>query len=76
VAVLIVFLVLALLVGFAVTVAVGWIVVIPVVLTLAVLVWLGSTFARGRAPSDLLRRTRRPQLLGPRGPDDPERARR
>jgi len=75
VAVLITFLVLAILIGFAVTLAVGWIVVIPAVLALAVLVWLGTAFAMGRAPSEMVRRTHKPELLGPGGPDDPDAAR-
>ena len=73
VAVLVVFIVLAVLIGFAVTLAVGWLVVIPVILALGVLVWIATAFILGRAPSDILRRTRRPELLGPGGPDDPER---
>jgi len=76
VAVLIVFVVLAVLIGFAVTLAVGWIVVIPALLALAIVVWMGTAFVLGRAPSDIVRRTRRPELLGPGGPDDPERGRR
>ena len=75
-AVLIVFIVLAILIGFAVTLAVGWIVVIPALFILAALVWFGTALAFKRAPSDMLRRTRRPELLGPGGPDDPERGRR
>ena len=74
-AVLIVFLILAVLIGFAVTLAVGWIVIVPAVLGAAFVAWLATAFVRGRAPSDMLRRTRRPELLGPGGPDDPERGR-
>jgi hypothetical protein len=76
VAVLIIFFVLAVLIGFAVTLAVGWIVIIPVLVALAVLAWTGTAFVMGRTPSDMVRRARRPELLGPGGPDDPDRLRR
>jgi hypothetical protein len=72
---LIFFLVIAVLVGFALTLAVGWIVILPVLIGLAALVWAVTAFAKGQSPSDLLRRTRRPELLGPGGPDDPDRGR-
>jgi len=75
-AALIVLLVLAVLIGFAVTLAVGWIVIIPAVFALAVFVWVATAFVLGRPPSDMLRRTRRAELLGPGGPDDPDRGRR
>jgi len=35
-------------------------------------VWVGALTASRRTPQDALRRTKRPQLLGPGGPDDPE----
>ena len=74
-AVLFAFIVLAVLIGFAVTLAVGWIVVIPVLLALVVFAWMGTAFVLGRAPSDMVRRTRRADLLGPGGADDPDRGR-
>jgi hypothetical protein len=73
-ALLIAFLVLAVLISFAVTLAVGWIVIFPALLVLGILAWVGTAFVAGRPPSDILRRTKRADLLGPGGPDDPERA--
>jgi hypothetical protein len=71
-AVLIVFLVIAVVIGFALTLAVGWIVVVPVLIALGLVVWGAFAVAKGGAPSDVLRRTRRAELLGPGGPDDPD----
>ena len=71
-ALIIFFLVVAVLVGFALTLAVGWIVILPVLLGLVLLGWLGAALTR-RSPSQLVRRTRSPELLGPGGPDDPDR---
>jgi len=74
-AALVVFVVLAILIGFAMTIAVGWLVVIPAVLALAVVAWVATGFVLGCRPSDMLRRTRRTELFGPGGPDDPRRSR-
>jgi hypothetical protein len=74
-AVLIVFLIVAVVVGFALTLAVGWIVIVPLVLlVVGALVWGRRAAASGRTPGDLVRGTRRPELLGPGGPDDPDAA--
>jgi hypothetical protein len=70
-----VFFVLPVLIGFAVTLAVGWLVIIPALVAFGVFIWVATGFVLGRTPSDMLRRTRRPELLGPGGPDDPERSR-
>jgi hypothetical protein len=74
--VLVVFVVLAVLISLAVTLAAGWIVIIPAFLALAVLAWVAAGFVLGRTPSNVVRRTRRRELLDPGGPDDPELGRR
>ena len=49
---------------------------LPLALALAVGVWLAMTFAGHTTPTQAVRRTpRRQTLLGPGGPDDPDRSR-
>jgi hypothetical protein len=69
---LIVLIVLALTFGLSVGLGVGWIAVLPLLALLAVAVWSGLAFASGRSPAQATRRTRRTELLGPGGPDDPD----
>jgi hypothetical protein len=72
-AALITFIVIMIVVGFALTLAVGWIVIVPIlVILVGGLFWGSRAAARGATPGDLVRGTRRPELLGPGGPDDPE----
>jgi protein-S-isoprenylcysteine O-methyltransferase Ste14 len=66
-----VFLVLLLL-GFAFSFWVSWLVIVPIGLVLAFLAWGGTLAAAKRTPQEAVRRTKRPRLLGPGGPDDPE----
>ena len=54
---------------------VGIFAIVPGILALLYLGWLLATMASGRTPGSTLRRTRRPELLGPGGPDDPDRTR-
>jgi membrane protein implicated in regulation of membrane protease activity len=71
---LIVFFVVALLATFAVALgAGGFLLVLVFVVLAAALIWVAATFVSGRRPSQAVRRTKRPRLLGPGGPDDPER---
>jgi len=56
----------------AAVLGVGWLALLPLVLALAVAAWGGATVASGRTPGTALRRTHRPELLGPGGPDDPD----
>ncbi len=71
---LIVLFVIALMATFAVALGAGAVLLVLVFLALAAaVVWVGATFASGRRPSQAVRRTERPRLLGPGGPDDPER---
>jgi hypothetical protein len=51
---------------------VGLLAVIPLVGAVAVGVWLVLGFAGRVPPSRAARKTRRPGLLGPGGPDDPD----
>jgi hypothetical protein len=49
--------------------------VVPGLILLAYGIWIGFGFATGRTPATAVRRRGRrgPELLGPGGPDDPDR---
>jgi threonine/homoserine/homoserine lactone efflux protein len=57
-------------------VGLAWIAVPLFVLALVCLIWSAIVFARGgrEAKAPVMHRTRKPELLGPGGPDDPEQA--
>jgi hypothetical protein len=62
----------AILVCLALVPAVGWLVVlIPIVALIWFAVLAGRAAAHGRTP--MMRHTRETELLGPGGPDDPDR---
>jgi hypothetical protein len=44
---------------------------VPLLAALAVVGWTALALLAGDAPSNVVRHTRRPELLGPGGPDDP-----
>jgi hypothetical protein len=75
VAALIAFFLLALTVALLFVPGVGWLALIPALAAGAALVWAGAVFASGRSPGDVVRSTDQPELLGPGGPDDPDRPR-
>jgi hypothetical protein len=54
---------------------VGLLALVPLVAAAALGVWLVLGFAGRMPPSRAARRARRPGLLGPGGPDDPDRGR-
>lgn len=64
---------LLLLAGGTAVLGVGWLAIIPLLLAIAVFVWGGMTIASGRTPARAVRQTDSPELLGPGGPDDPDR---
>jgi hypothetical protein len=68
-----VFLVIA---GLSFALGVGWLAVIPLVLALGVVIWGAMMLASGRSPTASIRQTPKAELLGPGGPDDPDRNRR
>jgi len=73
-AALLVLFVLALVFGLSMGLGVGWLAIVPLLALLAVAAWTVVVFAAGRTPSQVVRRTpRRTELLGPGGPDDPDR---
>jgi hypothetical protein len=59
--------------GGTVVLGVGWLAIIPLLLAIAAFVWGGITIASGRTPARAVRQTDSPELLGPGGPDDPDR---
>ena len=62
----------ALLLAFGFAFAAPWLVIVPIAIVIVFLAWGGTLAAAKRTPQEAIRRTRRPQLLGPGGPDDPE----
>jgi hypothetical protein len=54
---------------------VGWLALIPALVAIGVVAWGGLTVASGRTPASELRKTQKPELLGPGGQDDPDRNR-
>lgn len=62
--------VLLLSLGFAF--AAPWLVIVPIAIVVVFIAWTISLVASHRTPQEAVRRTKRPQLLGPGGPDDPE----
>ncbi len=59
--------------GLTAVLGVGWIAVLPLLLAFAALGWGGLTVASGRTPAGEVRKVESPELLGPGGPDDPDR---
>jgi len=62
----------ALLLSFGFAFAAPWLVIVPIAIVIVFLAWLGTVAASRRTPQEAVRRTKRPQLLGPGGPDDPD----
>ena len=69
----ILFVLVALAIAFALALGLGPLAIIPAVIAVAVAIWLLAGLARGHTPSRAARRTHEPELLGPGGPDDPDR---
>jgi hypothetical protein len=72
VAALTAFVIVALFLGLTFAFAVPWLVIVPIAIVMAFLVWGGTLAVAGRTPQEAIRRTKRPRLLGPGGPDDPD----
>jgi hypothetical protein len=62
--------------GLTFALGVGWLAVIPLLIAVGVVIWGGMMVASGRTPADSVRESPRAELLGPGGPDDPDRNRR
>ena len=71
-AALVALVIIALFLSFTAAFAVPWLVIVPIAIVLAFLAWGGTLAAAHRTPQEAIRRTKRPQLLGPGGPDDPD----
>jgi len=72
-ALVVVGIVLLVIAGLTVGFGIGWLAVIPLLIALIVLGWGATTIAAGRTPTSEIRRVHSPELLGPGGPDDPDR---
>jgi len=68
-------LLLLLVAGLTVVLGVGWLALVPALVAIGIVAWGGLTVASGRTPASELRKAEKPELLGPGGPDDPERHR-
>ena len=66
-------LLVALAVAFTLALGLGPLAIVPAVIAVAVAIWLLAGLARGQTPGRAARRTTKPELLGPGGPDDPDR---
>ena len=62
----------ALLLAFGFAFAAPWLVIVPMAIVMVFFAWGGTLAAARRTPEEAIRRTRRPRLLGPGGPDDPD----
>jgi hypothetical protein len=68
-------LLLLLVAGLTAVLGIGWIAVLPALVALGIVAWGGLAVASGRTPASELRKAEKPELLGPGGPDDPDRSR-
>ncbi len=66
---------LLLVAGLTVVLGIGWLALVPALIALGIVAWGGLTVASGRIPASELRQVEKPELLGPGGPDDPDRDR-
>jgi hypothetical protein len=64
---------LLLVAGLTAVLGVGWLALLPLLIALAALGWGGLTVASGHTPASEVRKIDSPELLGPGGPDDPDR---
>ena len=62
----------ALLLSLGFAFAAPWLVVVPIAIVIVFVGWVVMLLVAGRTPREAVRSTKRPQLLGPGGPDDPD----
>jgi hypothetical protein len=72
---IILFVLIVLTLAFAFTLGLGPLAIVPAVIAVGVVIWLVVALARGQTPGRVARRAGTPELLGPGGPDDPDRGR-
>jgi hypothetical protein len=70
--IVILFVLVALALAFTLALGLGPFAIVPGVFLVALAIWLVAALARGQTPGRATRRTERPELLGPGGPDDPD----
>ena len=70
---IILFILVALAIAFTLALGLGPLAIIPAVLAVGVAIWLIAALGRGQTPGRAARRVDTPELLGPGGPDDPDR---
>ena len=74
-AALIAFIVLAIGIGLTVGLGAPWLIVLPIFLVVAFLIWMGALVVAKKSPHEAVRETKTVEHLGPGGPDDPEHGR-
>jgi hypothetical protein len=75
VSLIVLFILVALTIAFAITMGLGPLAIVPALIAVAVAIWMLVALARGQTPGRATRRADTPELLGPGGPDDPDRGR-
>jgi hypothetical protein len=70
----ILFVLVALAVAFTLALGLGPLAIVPAVIAVGLAIWFLVGLSRGETPGRAARRTRAPELLGPGGPDDPDRS--
>jgi len=70
---IILFVLVALAIGFTFALGLGPLAIVPAVLAVGVAIWLIAALARGQTPGRAARRTETPELLGPGRPAAPDR---
>jgi hypothetical protein len=68
-------LLVALFLGLGFAFAAPWLVLVPIAVIVLAIIWGAVLLASDRTLPGAVRRTRRVELLGPGGPDDPDRSR-
>ena len=72
---IIIFILVALALAFTLALGLGPLAIIPGLIAVAVAIWMVAVLVRGHTPARAARRADTPELLGPGGPDDPDRGR-
>ena len=72
---IVLFILVAVAVGFTLALGAGPLVAAPIIVAFVIGIWMFIALVRGRTPGSAVRHPDKPELLGPGGPDDPDRNR-
>jgi len=62
----------ALILAFGFAFAAPWLVIVPIAIVILLVIWGGAIVVAHLTPEEAVRRTRKADLLGSGGPDDPD----